>query len=105
MEGTNRSGERGDKSLLCDPGSDIRLRGREKKKGRDTINKWDEKKKKEKEKKSEKFPWVGVRTQAYFNHFVEPFNVKNRPLTEGLQAVATAASLGTTTIVVYSNRR
>ena len=63
------------------------------------------KKKKEKEKKSEKFPWVGVRTQAYFNHFVEPFNVKNRPLTEGLQAVATAASLGTTTIVVYSNRR
>ena len=52
MEGTNRSGERGDKSLLCDPGSDIRLRGREKKKGRDTINKWDEKKKKRRKKKN-----------------------------------------------------
>ena len=30
MQGTNRSGEAGGKSLLCDPGSELRLGGREK---------------------------------------------------------------------------
>ena len=30
MQGTNRSGEGGEKSLLCDPGSELRLGGREK---------------------------------------------------------------------------
>ena len=34
----------GENSLLCDPGSELRLGGREKKKGED--NKWDGKKKK-----------------------------------------------------------
>ena len=48
MQGTNRSREAGEKSLLCDPGSEVRLGGREKKKGED--NKWDGKKKRVKEK-------------------------------------------------------
>ena len=41
MQGTNRSGEEGEKSLLCDPGSELRLliEGREKSKGKD--NNWD----------------------------------------------------------------
>ena len=34
MEGTNRSGDGGEKSLRCDPGSELRLGGREKKKKR-----------------------------------------------------------------------
>ena len=37
MQGTNLS--EGGKSLLCDPGSELQLGGREKKKGED--NKWD----------------------------------------------------------------
>ena len=40
MQGTNRSGEGGEKSLLCDTGSELRLGGREKKKG--DNNKWDD---------------------------------------------------------------
>ena len=48
MHGTNRSGGEGGKSLLYDPGSALRLGGREKK-GKD--NKWDGKRKKERKKK------------------------------------------------------
>ena len=48
MQGTNRCGDGGEKSLLCDPGSELRLGGREKKKGNDnTRSKWDGEKKKE----------------------------------------------------------
>ena len=46
MEGTNRSGDGGEKSLRCDPGSELRLGGREKKKGE--YNKWDGKIRKKK---------------------------------------------------------
>ena len=46
MQGTNRSGERGEKSLLRDPGSELRLGvgGRENKRGE--YHKWDGKEKK-----------------------------------------------------------
>ena len=43
MKGTNRRGE-GEKSLLCDPGSELRLGGREKRRAK--IYKRDEKKNK-----------------------------------------------------------
>ena len=46
MQGTSRSGVGGEKSLLCDPGSELRLGGRENRRGED--NKWDGKKKKRK---------------------------------------------------------
>ena len=45
MQGTNRSGQGGEKSLLCDPGSELRLGGRENRRAK-TINGMEKKKKK-----------------------------------------------------------
>ena len=61
---------RGKKSLLCDPASELRLGGREKKKGEE--NKWDGKKKKRKEvwynfgTKYLKFAWHNFTPQTLF---------------------------------------
>ena len=49
MQGTNRSGEAGGKSLLCDPGSELRLGGRENRRRAKIIHDGMEKEK-EKEK-------------------------------------------------------
>ena len=46
MQGTNRRGEGGEQSLQCDPRYELRLGGREKKKGED--NEWDRKTKRSK---------------------------------------------------------
>ena len=48
-QGTKRCGEGREMSLLCDPGSELRLGGSKKKKG--DQNKWDGEKKQEKTRK------------------------------------------------------
>ena len=57
MQGTNRLAGREEKSLLRDPGFELRLGGRDKKKGED--NEWDGKKKQNKK--------TGVLPRVYHN--------------------------------------
>ena len=40
MQGTHRSGEGGEE-LLCDPGSELRLGGKEKRRSKAIFGKWD----------------------------------------------------------------
>ena len=67
MQRTNRSGNGGEKSLPCDPGSELRLGGIEKKKGED--NKWDGKKRAYQYVRTHKFWWG---TTTYQLHIAAP---------------------------------